>query len=131
MTRHQLVRASDADRDKVVDRLRDAAAEGRLEPDELEQRVDAALRARTYGELDWLVADLPGEAVTARRRLRVAPLLSVAAVVVVVMLVLAAVVLAAAWWMIWIAFWIVCRGMRRRRSAWHYPTASFSGRPGT
>ncbi len=42
-----------------MDRLRRAATEGRLDPDELEQRVAAALKARTYAELDATVADLP------------------------------------------------------------------------
>ena len=60
MTRYEALRASDADRDAVIDRLRKAAGEGRLEPEELEQRVGYALRARTYGELERLLADLPG-----------------------------------------------------------------------
>ncbi|MFE9250512.1 DUF1707 domain-containing protein [Streptomyces sp. NPDC007088] len=54
------LRASHADRDAVVDLLREAAGEGRLELDELEERVERALRARTYGELAPLTADLPG-----------------------------------------------------------------------
>ena len=41
------IRASDADRDRVVEKLRDHAAAGRLTTDELEERVDAALVART------------------------------------------------------------------------------------
>lgn len=56
------MRASDADRDQVVSRLHAAATEGRLAADELEDRVSAALRARTYGELDAIVADLPSAA---------------------------------------------------------------------
>jgi uncharacterized protein DUF1707/2TM domain-containing protein len=60
------IRASDSDRERIVERLRRAAAEGRLEPDELEERVEAALRARTHGELAPLTADLPKE----RRRTR-------------------------------------------------------------
>ena len=59
MSRYDSMRASDADRDAVTERLREAAGEGRLEPDELEERIDRALRARTYGELARLVADLP------------------------------------------------------------------------
>jgi hypothetical protein len=54
------IRAADADRERVADRLRDAAAEGRLEPDELEERLERAFTARTYAELEALVADLPG-----------------------------------------------------------------------
>jgi hypothetical protein len=53
------MRTSDADRERVAERLRKAAGEGRLEPDELEQRLETALSARTYGELDEVEADLP------------------------------------------------------------------------
>jgi hypothetical protein len=53
------MRASDADRDRVLDVLREAAAEGRLTPDELDERMGAALAARTLGELATLTADLP------------------------------------------------------------------------
>ena len=60
MARHSSLRAGDADREAVTERLRQAAAEGRLEPDELEDRVHTALRARTYGELDLVLVDLPG-----------------------------------------------------------------------
>lgn len=62
VTRIGSLRASDADRDEIVDRLRRAATEGRIAPDELEQRVQAALKARTYAELDAVVFDLPGHA---------------------------------------------------------------------
>ena len=67
MARHSSLRASDADREAVTERLRQAAGEGRLEPEELEDRLHTALRARTYGELDRVVADLPP---TASRRPR-------------------------------------------------------------
>ena len=53
------MRASDADRDRVLDVLREAAAEGRRTPDELDERMGAALTARTLGELATLTADLP------------------------------------------------------------------------
>ena len=53
------MRAADADRDRTVERLRDAAAEGRLTPEDLERRVETALAARTYAELESVVADLP------------------------------------------------------------------------
>jgi hypothetical protein len=70
MAARSTLRASDADRERVAERLRNAAAEGRLLAHELEQRMATALRARTYGELDSVVADLPGERAgpTARRR---------------------------------------------------------------
>jgi hypothetical protein len=59
------VRASDADRAAVADALRAHCAAGRLDVDELEQRLAAALAARTLGELDALVRDLPAKPVAA------------------------------------------------------------------
>ena len=53
------LRASDSDREDVAERLRAATAEGRLLAGELEERLEVALHARTYGELDALVVDLP------------------------------------------------------------------------
>lgn len=52
-------RATHEDRDRVVDVLRLAAGDGRLTLEELDERVGAALTARTYGELTALVSDLP------------------------------------------------------------------------
>jgi hypothetical protein len=52
------LRASHADRDRVVDALRVAAGDGRLDADELDARVERALAARTLGELAGLTADL-------------------------------------------------------------------------
>ncbi len=54
--------AADADRERVTERLRGAAAEGRLTAEELEARVGSALAARTQGELEPLTADLPAPA---------------------------------------------------------------------
>ncbi|MEU6252028.1 DUF1707 domain-containing protein [Streptomyces sp. NPDC047043] len=53
------LRASHADRDRVVDVLTVAAGDGRLTAEELDERVEAALSARTLGELAVLTADLP------------------------------------------------------------------------
>lgn len=55
------LRASDADRDRTADILRDALAEGRLTAEEHAERVEGALAAKTVGELEPLVRDLPGE----------------------------------------------------------------------
>ena len=52
------MRASDADRDRVIDVLRGAVRDGRLTADEFEERVEAALASRTLGELAGLTADL-------------------------------------------------------------------------
>lgn len=55
------MRASDADRDQVMEVLRIAAGDGRLTPAELDERLEAALSSRTLGELAALTADLvPG-----------------------------------------------------------------------
>ena len=54
------LRASDAERERVARFLRDHAAEGRLTPDELGDRVGAAYAAVTLGDLRALVTDLPG-----------------------------------------------------------------------
>jgi hypothetical protein len=56
------LRASHMDRDRVVDVLRVAAGDGRLTSEELDERVEAALTARTLGELAVLTTDLPAEA---------------------------------------------------------------------
>jgi hypothetical protein len=52
------LRASDADRDRVIELLRAAVADGRLDPGEFDERVDAALAARTIDALAPLTADL-------------------------------------------------------------------------
>ena len=53
------IRASDAERDATVERLRDAAGEGRLTLEEFSDRMEQATAARTRTELDRLVTDLP------------------------------------------------------------------------
>jgi hypothetical protein len=57
------LRASHEDRDRAVETLRVAAGDGRLTAEELDTRVEAALSARTLGELAELTADLPDAAV--------------------------------------------------------------------
>lgn len=55
------LRASDDDREKTVSRLGDHLAAGRLETAEFEERMSAAYRATTLGDLDVLMTDLPTE----------------------------------------------------------------------
>ncbi|MFI6894132.1 DUF1707 domain-containing protein [Streptomyces sp. NPDC050256] len=55
------LRASDRERDQVVEILQVAAGDGRLTAAELDERLDAALSARTQGELARLTADLPSD----------------------------------------------------------------------
>ncbi|MFD9437074.1 DUF1707 domain-containing protein [Streptomyces sp. NPDC060002] len=53
------LRASDADRDRIADILREALAEGRLTAEEHAERVEGVLGAKTVGELEVFVRDLP------------------------------------------------------------------------
>lgn len=53
------MRASDADRERVADMLRDAHTEGRLTQDELLERVGTVYESRTFADLDRLIYDLP------------------------------------------------------------------------
>ncbi|GAB7104163.1 DUF1707 domain-containing protein [Streptomyces phaeofaciens JCM 4814] len=53
------LRASDADRDRIADILREALAEGRLTADEHAERVEGVLAAKTVGELEVFIRDLP------------------------------------------------------------------------
>ena len=53
------LRASDADRERVANVLREAAGDGRLTMDELDERLDAVYAAKTYAELEPITRDLP------------------------------------------------------------------------
>ncbi|MEU2789497.1 DUF1707 domain-containing protein [Streptomyces sp. NPDC007100] len=55
------LRASDADRDRIAEILREALAVGRLDAEEHAERIDLVYRAKTMGELEPLVRDLPAE----------------------------------------------------------------------
>lgn len=58
------LRASDTDRERVADLLREAAAQGRIDMDELDERLEAVYAARTYGELVPITRDLPADGAT-------------------------------------------------------------------
>jgi hypothetical protein len=66
------LRASDADRERLVDELEQHTIAGRLTTEEFEQRTQQAYEARTMGELDALHRDLPavppGQSVSFNRR---------------------------------------------------------------
>jgi Domain of unknown function (DUF1707) len=53
------LRASDSDRDRIAAVLRDAAGDGRLSLEELDERLSAVYAAKTYAELEPVVSDLP------------------------------------------------------------------------
>lgn len=57
--RDPAIRASDAERERAADALREHCAAGRLEPEELDERIDAVYAARTLGALRAVLADLP------------------------------------------------------------------------
>ncbi|WP_238153953.1 DUF1707 SHOCT-like domain-containing protein [Streptomyces xinghaiensis] len=67
------MRASDRDRDRTADILREALAEGRLTAEEHSERIDLVYRARTVGELEPLVGDLPAQSGPDREPYRPAP----------------------------------------------------------
>jgi hypothetical protein len=67
MDDHHKIRASDGDRQEVVERLRFALEDGRLKMDEYVDRMGLAYQAVTYGDLAALHADLPEAASMARR----------------------------------------------------------------
>jgi hypothetical protein len=132
------MRASDADRETVAERLRRAAVDGRLLAHELEDRLARALRAKTYGELDALVADLPRELgrrqSRSRQLARSHPVMAVAivtaaaiaavAVMIVVAFVLAAI---AVLWGLWLLF---ASALAARRGVRYQPRARYAYRYG-
>lgn len=68
--RSPALRVSDRERDAVVQRVQTAFAEGRLDDTEFDERMRAALTARTRGDLDVLLTDLPAETAAPGRRPR-------------------------------------------------------------
>jgi Arc/MetJ family transcription regulator len=88
--RDRSLRVGDAERDAVVEILRREHVNGRLDAVEFQERLDRSLAAKTYADLDALLADLPSERPPARRGLAwsprpwpigIIPLLVVAAIV--------------------------------------------------
>lgn len=57
---HSQFRIGDADRERAAEVLREAAAQGRISLEELDERLEQAWTARTYADLEPLTADLPG-----------------------------------------------------------------------
>ena len=126
MANRSSLRASDADRDQVADRLRKAAAEGRILAEELEERVASVLRSKTYGELDAVTADLPGGRIAhnpyPKRPITRQPVALVAigvigAVLMAVMaaLIVAGLVAASGVWIFFAIFWMLRGGGPSRR----------------
>ena len=133
------LRASDAEREHVAERLRRATAEGRLAAEELEERLEVALSARTYRELDSVTRDLPTtDRPFARHRrsrglaiagagagsalavARTRPILAVAIIVPVLIVTLTILTGVIAIWAIWwvLGWWLF--GARRRAITGRY-----------
>jgi len=128
MSARPAIRASDADRERVAERLRSAAGEGRLLTEELEERLEALFRSRTYRELDAIVADLPGRWRTPRQRMgaAVVPAAALLAIPLAVAAVAAIVFIATgviAGWLLWIvvAWWFFGARHRRMYGGHHGP----------
>ncbi len=124
MARRSALRASDEDRERIAERLRDATAEGRLLAEELEERLGAVFTARTYGELDTVVSDLPAPyernrhktPLWAKATIALAVTMALLAVLAVVALV--AIGLAGAW-VLWLVFAWMFFGRHQRGRARH------------
>jgi len=127
-------RVGDADRNRVADLLKEAHAAGYLTLEEVDERLGAALAARTRGELDRLVADLPPEwraaqgprpaAPPARRRPAPPPELAwllPLAVVVAAVLMLVLVTRGGFFFFPWPLLWIFFIFGRRGRPGWRPP----------
>jgi hypothetical protein len=66
--RNPNLRAADADRERVAERLRKSHAEGRLDLAEFQERLERCYEAKTIGQLDALVTDLPRHDESVERR---------------------------------------------------------------
>src|SRR3954447_23636459 len=115
------LRASDAERERVAQLLRDSAGEGRLDMDELSERLDRVYAARTHGELEQVTRDLPGQAIARPS----ATLPSRRRAVVPTTFVWVSALLVAIWaltgfgyfWPVWPMLWFAFATLRHRR---HY-----------
>lgn len=116
------LRASDADREATAEALRQAHSEGRLATHELDERLDACFAAKTYGDLDGLVADLP-RAREPKQAPRRPSLWSLPRLVPIVLLLIAFTLAWHGFWLVWalVLFTAIRFGHRRRYSRRHDP----------
>jgi hypothetical protein len=115
------LRAADADRERIAERLRNAHTEGRLDIAEFQQRLERCYEAKTFGELGPLVRDLPREEPGRRDSLgwlRASRWLALPLILTVLIVTSAAGGHHASW--LWIPFVFLCLkvGWWRRRRSW-------------
>jgi hypothetical protein len=100
------VRVGDADRERVVELLRGHAAAGRIDADELEERLEQAYAARYAADFDVVLAELPAEPEPRRRPPRArAPYLPAFPIALVALIAVAA--LSGTWWLLWLIWPLV------------------------
>jgi len=112
------IRVGDADRERVIDLLRSHAAAGRLDTQELEERLERAYAARYGSDLQAVLAELPSEPAPRARPTRShATPVSLLPIAIVALVALAAVT--GAWWLLWL-IWPIVIALGPRR---HYRRA--------
>jgi hypothetical protein len=136
--RESHLRAADADREQIADQLRTGHADGRLDLDEFQQRLERCYQAKTFGELGVLVSDLPRAESDARLpATRVGPggrpgwLLAIIGLLFVVM-----VASAGTWhhghhppfFLVFPVLFLIWRMASLRRARWSGPSRGGSGR---
>lgn len=133
MAKRGALRASDADRDQIIDRLRNASAEGRLALHEFEHRLTDALTARTYADLEATVADLPGKRRSAQSRvvrtLRDHPTLLLVTIPLALVAVATLVAVTVLWCVLVFALFLLRHRRYRHRGPWAYRTRGRFGPP--
>jgi hypothetical protein len=101
--RDRSLRVGDREREAVAELLRQHHVEGRLDADEFQERLERCLAAKTYGDLDRLIADFPRPEAEPVGRGRAWPMSRVAPLPLIPLLVLAAIVFSGGH-LVWLAF---------------------------
>jgi uncharacterized protein DUF1707 len=96
------VRVGDADRERVVELLRGHAAAGRLDADELGERLERTYAARYGDELQAVLAELPPEAAAPRRERSAPPGPRIAAFPLGIAALVAVAAVTGVWWLMWL-----------------------------
>jgi hypothetical protein len=107
--------ASDAERERVAETLRTHAADGRLDHDELEERLGRTYAARTRGELTPLLADLPAAPAPAPREPRRLPQVTPLLVLSVLFISIWALTGMGYFWPMWPILGIAVTGFKHHR----------------